>query len=168
MRIVRVADDQRYNIPSMPAPATSTSAPPPLPESLSSHPGFLLAKAHNRAHELATEVLAPIGLTVKHFGCLTVVAADGPISQQRLGESMRVDRTTMVAIVDELESSGYVVRRRNPEDRRAYALEATDAGREWLADARRALNAAEHRLLAPLEPDEREELGGLLRKLLTG
>jgi DNA-binding MarR family transcriptional regulator len=152
----------------MPAPASSTSSSPPLPESLSSHPGFLLAKAHNRAHELATEVLAPIGLTVKHFGCLTVIAAEGPISQQALGESMRVDRTTMVAIVDELESSGYVVRRRNPADRRAYALEATHAGRTWLADAKRALSGAERRLLAPLEGDEREQLAGLLRKLLTG
>jgi DNA-binding MarR family transcriptional regulator len=80
---------------------------------------------------------------------------------------MRVDRTTMVAIVDELESSGYVVRRRNPADRRAYALEATDGGRAWLADAMRALSGAEHRLLAPLEGDEREQLAGLLRKLLT-
>ena len=42
---------------------------------------------------------------------------------------MRVDRTTMVAIVDELEAAGFVDRQRNPEDRRAYALEATDAGR---------------------------------------
>jgi MarR family transcriptional regulator, transcriptional regulator for hemolysin len=152
----------------MSTPASPTSTSRSLPASLASHPGFLLAKAHHRAHELANEALAPLGLTIKHFGCLTVIADEGPISQQSLGESMRVDRTTMVAVVDELESGGYVVRRRNPDDRRAYALEATEAGSSWLADAREALLVAERALLAGLEREEQEELAGLLQKLLTG
>jgi DNA-binding MarR family transcriptional regulator len=36
-----------------------------------------------------------------------------------------VDRTTVVGVVDDLEDAGFVERRRNPEDRRGYALEAT-------------------------------------------
>ena len=54
-----------------------------------------------------------------------MIATEGPLSQQRLGERTALDRTTVVAIVDGLEEAGYVERRRDPDDRRAYALEVT-------------------------------------------
>ena len=56
----------------------------------------------------------------------------------------------MVAVVDELEAAGFVERQRNPDDRRAYALEATAAGRAWLAEKRGALMAAQDELLSVL------------------
>ena len=80
---------------------------------------------------------------------------------------MRVDRTTMVAIVDELEAAGLVDRQRNPEDRRAYALVATDAGREWLAEKRGALMAAQEDLLSVLSAAERRALISSLQRLLV-
>ena len=41
--------------------------------------------------------------------------------------------TRMVFLVDELEQRGLVERRRNPADRRSYALYLTDQGRAKLA-----------------------------------
>ena len=76
------------------------------------------------------------------------------------------DRTSVVAIVDDLEGEGLVERRRNPADRRAYALEVTRRGEDWLERARPALVAAEDRLLASLEPGERAELVERLRRIL--
>jgi DNA-binding MarR family transcriptional regulator len=46
----------------------------------------------------------------------------GSLSQQAIGERLRIDRTTMVALIDDLERGGYVKRERNPHDRRAYVI----------------------------------------------
>jgi len=129
--------------------------------------GFLLAKAHALFHERANAVIDSDRLTIKHFGCLTVIADEGPVSQQVLSARMRVDRTTMVAIVDDLEGAGLVERERNPEDRRAYALEATQAGRAWIEDKRGALMAAQEELLSVLDAGERRALVDSLQRLLV-
>ena len=138
-----------------------------LPPALAEMAGFLIAKAHAVFHDRANEVIASSTLTIKHFGCLTVIADEGRLSQSGLCSRMRVDRTTMVAIVDDLEAAGFVERQRNPVDRRAYALLATDAGREWLAEKRGALMVAQEELLSVLSAEERRSLVSSLQRLLV-
>ena len=100
--------------------------------------GYLFAKLHQRwAAESVTALReAGVGLSGMHFGALSIIDAAGPMSQQTLGELIGKDRTTIVAVVDELEGEGLVERRRNPADRRAYALEVTRRGEDWLERAR--------------------------------
>lgn len=138
---------------------------PTPPRSLADRIGYLLARGHLNAFALAQEAIED-DLTPKHFGCLAVIADEGPLSQHAVGARMHVDRTTIVAVVDELERRELVARRRNPDDRRAYALEITESGRRWLKRNRSALDGAEARLLSALEDGEREELVRLLQKLL--
>jgi DNA-binding MarR family transcriptional regulator len=92
---------------------------------------------------------------------------EGPHSQRRLGNIMGIDRTTMVAITDGLESKGLVRRERNPQDRRAYALVATPRGQRLLARATEAIERAESEFLAVLPAAEQRLLKNLLRRLLT-
>jgi DNA-binding MarR family transcriptional regulator len=91
---------------------------------------------------------------------------EGPFSQQRLGQRQGIDRTTMVSVVDELEGSGYVERRRDPRARRAYSLHATAKGRRVLQRAKEATERAEEEFLAPLPEADRRRLKRLLRTLL--
>ena len=72
----------------------------------------------------------------------------------------------MVAVVDELESSGFVERRRDPRDRRAYSLHATAKGRRALQRAGEATERAEQEFLAPLPAADRRRLKQILRTLL--
>jgi DNA-binding MarR family transcriptional regulator len=60
---------------------------------------------------------------------LSVLRADHPLSQQEVAEQLGVDRTTMVALVDALESKGLVERHRNAADRRKNIVQLTSAGR---------------------------------------
>src|ERR1700722_16365046 len=122
--------------------------PAVVPERLARWPGFLLAKAHARAHTAFQETLVPLKLTPKSFGALTVIVETGPLSQAALGETLCVDRTTMVAVVDELERAGYVERGRNTADRRVHSLEATTAGKNALRAAERVAQRAQDDLLA--------------------
>ena len=135
---------------------------------LSQRIGYLFAKLHQvwLAESIAVLREAGLGLSAVHFGALSAIEAAGPISQQLLSEYVRKDRTTIVGIVDELESEGFVERRRNPDDRRAYALQITERGHDWLGRAKPVLHSAEDRLLRELDPAERTMLLELLQRVL--
>jgi DNA-binding MarR family transcriptional regulator len=147
-------------------PAAPTGAGPRVPDALRENVGFLLAKTHLAAREIGNAALEEVRLEVREFGALAILEDEGTISQQALAELQRCDRTTMVAIVDHLEAEGLVERRRNPADRRAYALEITAEGRRTLKRAKELVRAAHEELLGSLSASERRELGDLLRRIL--
>lgn len=111
------------------------------------------------------DALTPLGLTPKSFGALTVIAEEGPLSQAALGEITRVDRTTMVAIVDELQRAGFVERGHDAADRRVHSLQVTPAGKNALRAAERLALRCQNEILADLTPDERDQLHGLLARI---
>jgi DNA-binding MarR family transcriptional regulator len=151
-------------------PTTPREAPPehepPLPRALAGYTGFLVGKLRQRSLEIGIARTAAVGIQPRHFGVLTVLAEEGPRAQQDLADVLLVNRTMMVGVVDELEAAGLVERRRNPADRRAYALELTDAGRAALARATPLIEAGEEELLAALTPPERRRLVALLGKVV--
>jgi DNA-binding MarR family transcriptional regulator len=138
-----------------------------IPDVLADRLGFLLGRAHLDHRRLAAARLSDIGLDPREFGALSVLADLGPMTQQRLGRIMGIDRTTMVAIADALEEKGLAVRERDPADRRAYALRATGRGRRVLGRAARATARAEDEFLAPLTERQRAQLRSMLRRLIS-
>lgn len=130
--------------------------------------GFLFAKMHHRCARLSMAVLeeAGLGLTGLHVGALKLIESGGPMSQHAVGSALGKDRTTMVSVVDDLERAGLVERRRNPRDRRAYALEITPEGEEWLERATALIRDAEADLLGDLDAEERERLRELLKRVV--
>jgi DNA-binding MarR family transcriptional regulator len=139
--------------------ASTLEAPP---AALAERLGFLLKYAQLSLGARVEPALAPLGLDGREFGVLSVLVDEGPRPQQRLSERMRVDRTTMVALVDGLERKGLVERRRQAEDRRANEIHVLPKGRRTQSRAQRLVEAAEDDLLAPLSDDDRQ----LLRELL--
>jgi DNA-binding MarR family transcriptional regulator len=153
--------------PVISGPLPKAFTPVPTGESpLLERVGYLLAKTHVQMRERANAMLEPLRLDVMQFGALTVLDDAGPLSQQALAARIGCDRTTMVAIIDRLEASGYVKRRRNPEDRRAYALEITKRGAEAQTKGLELLTSFEGEFLAPLSAKERDSLRDMLRRLL--
>jgi MarR family transcriptional regulator, lower aerobic nicotinate degradation pathway regulator len=144
------------------AEATAAS----IPVSLADQIGYLLSKAHLRVHTRANEALEPLALTVKHYGLLTLLVHEGSVSQGRLGEVMKIDRTTMVALIDDLERAGHVDRTRNPEDRRAYALAATASGKRIQRRAAALMKQVYAETLSPLSANERSELQRMLSAII--
>jgi DNA-binding MarR family transcriptional regulator len=120
------------------------------------HMGFLLKHAYARFQEIQQESLSPLGLTGRMIGVLAAAAELAPTTQQRIGERLRVDRTTMVALIDNLETSGLVERRIDPNDRRSKLVHITPKGQKALADGLEASKHAEAAFLAPLTHAERE------------
>jgi DNA-binding MarR family transcriptional regulator len=127
---------------------------------------FLLFRASMRSMALAGEMLAPTGLNARQVGILTIVTELEPMPQRSIGDMLGIDRTTMVALLDDLEAKGHVTRRRHPQDRRAFLIEPTDSGRRAQVTAVRILDEQQRRFLASLNPAEREQLADLIKRLL--
>jgi DNA-binding MarR family transcriptional regulator len=127
--------------------------------------GYMLRLAHTRAHAIADEEF-PDGPHPKEYSVLTALAATGPASQQRLAERLHVNRTVMVAVTDALERRGLVERRRDPADRRSYALHVTAAGDAELERLHGAVARADRRMTEHLTDAERARMHELLRGLL--
>jgi DNA-binding MarR family transcriptional regulator len=140
---------------------------PPLPPALARWTGFLLAKLRQRSLELSLARLAGHAIRPRDWGILAVLGDTGARTQQELGDFLFVNRTVMVGVVDELEAAGLVERRRNPADRRAYAIELTATGRVAVTEGAPALEAADEELLRALSKPERARLAELLRKVLV-
>ncbi|TMD30908.1 MAG: MarR family transcriptional regulator [Chloroflexi bacterium] len=138
----------------------------PIPPALADRPAALLVMAARTGQDLATRRLAPMGLNVRLCGVLNLLA-EGPISQQELGEQLGIDRTTVVELIDELERKGAVVRKRNPTDRRSYALNLTPRGRTVQKRASRAFDDAANEFFDSIKPTERQALAEMLRRLIT-
>ncbi len=80
---------------------------------------------------------------------------------------MRVNRSLVVGIVDDLERRGWVERRRDPADRRSYQLYVTEAGRRAREEMAPHVLRANERMAAFLDPEERARLHALLRAFIS-
>ncbi len=137
---------------------------PPGP--LADRTGYLLAAAFRRTRDLFEAALEPLAIEPRHFGALATIAASAPCTQQLVAEQLGVSGPVVVQLVDQLEERGLVERRRNPADRRSYALEPTAEGVATLRQARAATEKVQRALAERLGPEGDEELRALLRRLL--
>jgi DNA-binding MarR family transcriptional regulator len=126
--------------------------------------GMLLVKIGRAAERWFTEELKPTGLTPKHMGVLFEVDAH-PTSQQALIDSIGVDPSKLVGLLNDLEEDGLIVRRRDPDDRRRHIVELSKEGRTSLAAAKQAAGRVEDRLFVGLDAKQRKQLHGLLAQV---
>ena len=127
--------------------------------------GMLLAAAHQRCREAFNNGLGAAGVEARQFGVLRTLSRHGPTNQRHLLELLHVDKSAMVRIIDELERKGLAVRARDSHDRRAYAVDLTEDGRERLVVMDRIASDVGAELFSWLRPRERRQLVDLLDRL---
>lgn len=137
-----------------------------IPDTILERMGYLLNRSAQTLRDAMGETLAPLGLTGKHVGIMVTIREKGSLPQQEIGKCLHVDRTTMVAILDELEKMGLVERKAHPTDRRAHATFLTAKGRELLPRALQLGLAAERKYLSVLPAKDREALSRILKHLV--
>ncbi|WP_149182921.1 MarR family transcriptional regulator [Streptomyces sp. TRM49041] len=98
----------------------------------------------------------------------TVAHYERPPRMADLAERLEVVPRAVTSLVDGLEASGRVRRAPDPANRRVVRIELTDEGRATLRQLRSARRAAAEDILAPLDAEQREVLGGLLSALVDG
>jgi DNA-binding MarR family transcriptional regulator len=125
-------------------------------------PGLLLALLGQDAMRRLRTAHTATGLSPRQFQLLGLLHDDGPLGQRELGEAMGVDPSILVTMLNPLEDSGYLTRRRDPTDRRRHTVLLTAAGSRQLTKAARAQDEAEDALFAGLDSGQREQLRQLL------
>ncbi|MEU8246897.1 MarR family transcriptional regulator [Nonomuraea sp. NPDC048916] len=137
----------------------------PEPEPLQTT-AFLVAQAHYRLRRMGDALLSGVGLRTRHFGSLTAIDELGPCPQQQFAQRLDITEPAAAQVVDELVQLGLVARGRDPHDRRRYALELTDLGRQRLVVVHDALGRLQAEVLDVLGADGERELRALLARLL--
>jgi DNA-binding MarR family transcriptional regulator len=127
--------------------------------------GFHLRLAYGAVYRHFTETFAHLDLTQKQVSVLWLVDDHPQIAQTGLAQRMRMDRATTMAIVNRLESKGYLVRGKSKTDARKQALNLTDAGRKALLRAKGAIRQHEHWLKARFTDREVGKLIELLTRI---
>lgn len=136
------------------------------PAALAGRLGFLLKHAQLRLAELTGPALEPYGITGRQLAVLSVLADGGLLSQQEAAGRLAIDRTTMVALIDELEAKRIVVRHPHPADRRKNVVELTAAGQDVFDRATKAYDEVERRFLGALDDDEARLFRESLRRVI--
>jgi DNA-binding MarR family transcriptional regulator len=135
------------------------------PRRLTQLPSWLLSEAARRGHALVSEGFAEEGVRKAHFTVLVALDEHGPASQAELGRRLWIDRSDMVAVLNDLEAAGYVERTRDELDRRRNVVALTAGGVAALARLNERADAAQDALLAALSAKERRELARLLTRV---
>lgn len=90
---------------------------------------FALAVASRRVIALYRPVLEPLGLTHPQYLVMLALWQHGPLTLAGLSTLVHQEPPTLSPMVKRLESLGYLVRERDPDDDRALRLVLTERGR---------------------------------------
>lgn len=127
--------------------------------------GFNLRCAQLSVFQHFSATVGQEKISAPQFGTLLLVEANPGVSQSAVAEALKFDRSTLVQIIDRLESRDLVVRRPSTHDRRSHALELTAEGRTFLQKVKQMAIDHEADMAANLDESERIQLIALLRKL---
>jgi DNA-binding MarR family transcriptional regulator len=125
----------------------------------------LLTQLSRVIYRRATEDV--IGMRLKQLIALDHLREETCL-QQGLGQMLMLDPNNCVLLLNDLDESGWIERRRDPADRRRHLVEITPAGRRALEEAERKLESLEDEVLGNLSGEERVRLHDLLTKALDG
>src|SRR3954452_17486666 len=135
------------------------------PEPLAGHTGFLLNWLGTRARRTFLARLEPLGFHPREYGVMHVVGERPGVTQEELAAQSNVDRTSIVALLDDHEARGLAERRVHPDDRRKRRIFLTAEGERALDELHTVAARVGDETFAPLSRTERDQLTMLLRKL---
>ena len=136
-----------------------------LPTELTASSLFLLKRLGFIAKDRSLEAYEETGLHPYHHAILLTLDESPRETQGAIADALGYDRGQLVGLLDELESRGLVVRRRDPNDRRRHVVELTPEGKTELERLRELARRIEEEFLAPLDQGERNLLHELLLTL---
>lgn len=125
-----------------------------------------LLRLTRRLQRIQKRHLVPVGITPAQSRLLRTLAHyETPPRMADLAEHLEVVPRAVTTLVDGLETGELVRRVPDPTNRRVIRIELTDAGLKALGELRRARRAAAEDILAPLDTEQRAQLGTLLNAL---
>ncbi len=126
---------------------------------------WLMPRLAGRSYKLVLERVGSATMRT-NYAILAALDEFGPVSQATLGRRLGIDRSDIVALLNDLERDGLAIRAPDDADRRRNMIKITPMGSSTLNELDDLVNAAQDDLLEPLTPAERQQLNELLRRLV--
>ncbi len=131
-----------------------------------SRPGHLIRRLQQIAVAFFMEEAAEFDITPVQYSALLAIRNHPGIDQTTLVNIIAFDRSTIGDVVKRLANKGMIRRSTSDADRRANVLYITAGGRRLLSNVKKAVEAAQDKILAPLNREERGEFMRMMNKLV--
>jgi MarR family transcriptional regulator, transcriptional regulator for hemolysin len=104
----------------------------------------------------------------RYFRVLLVVEQSGEtFTQQKLADYFKLNKASMVRIIDYLTKKGFLERRVNRQDRREHLLILTDKAKKVLPEIKQTLNRLDELALSGFTPAQKEQFFQSLEQMYT-
>jgi DNA-binding MarR family transcriptional regulator len=130
-----------------------------------SHPGHLLRRAVQVLNLLWDQEVSHT-ITSPQFAALNALYAEPDLDQRTLGQRISLDRSTMAEVVSRLSSRGLIRSERDTRDGRRKTITLTPKGLHTVQHLIPRTHVMTRRLVGPLDQQQRDELLGLLTKVV--
>jgi DNA-binding MarR family transcriptional regulator len=143
-------------------PSDTKSQGPCLPLELITSPVIVLGRLGFEIKRRAVEELEEAGASLYDYSVLALLAEGASETQASIADTLQLDRSQLVGLLDSLEERRLIERRRDPKDRRRHTVMLTPEGKRRLGLLRSLVKQIEDHFLAPLDKEERYQLYRLL------
>ncbi|MFP3392482.1 MarR family winged helix-turn-helix transcriptional regulator [Brevibacillus sp. SIMBA_040] len=117
-------------------------------------------------HHVST-YLRDFDLTTEQFAVLFRLREQDGINQKELALRSAKDQPTMTRLLDNLAKKGWIEKKSCPQDRRAFLITLTPAGREWVEKAIPVEAVAVSEILGDIPSEQLEFLKDILLRINT-
>jgi DNA-binding MarR family transcriptional regulator len=137
-------------------------AVPKVAKELLKSNGFLLARLGFAFKAKALARLEEAGFDPYDYSVLAILDEGARQAQATIADTLALDPSRLVALLDSLEDRKLVERQRDPNDRRRHVVSITTKGERQLAELRAIVQELEDEYFAPFDDAKREALHELL------
>ena len=128
---------------------------------------IVLHKAERLIRASEANIFKKHQLTPTQFSVLETLYSKGDLRIQDLIDSILATSGNMTVVIRNMVRDGWITRETDPEDRRAYLVSITDAGRKKIEEALPDHIKNIQRLMQVFNTGEQAELQELLKKFKT-
>lgn len=111
------------------------------------------------------EYLEEIGISRGMLFFILYIGKNPGCTPTEVSDALKFDGGQTARSLKKLEQIGFIKRSRRLEDKRVYVLNLTEKGKQAFAMSHRVFHTWDQMILEPLSPEERLQVGKLLKKM---
>ena len=124
--------------------------------------GYLIHDVSRLRRMMFDRALAPLGITRSQWWVFAFISRKDGLPQTQLANELDVGKVAVGALIDRLESSGFVIRQADPVDRRVKRVYVTKQGRGFLEKLRKETDKFNAKILNGIDRKQLEAVSDAL------
>ena len=118
--------------------------------------GYLIHDVSRLRRMMFDRALAPLGITRSQWWVLAFISRKDGLPQTQLANELDVGKVAVGALIDRLESSGFVIRQADPVDRRVKRVYVTKQARGFLEKLRKETDKFNAKIVSGIDRKQLE------------